>query len=177
MSAVIEQIAPQKRGCRKGQVHSGSFKPGFDPRRAPPLKRDLLQSVADVAQESAPKAIKFLQEVMEDTDQLVKVRLIAAKEILDRSIGQSVSMNVFKQIGGNDGLNGGGGNGGLNGDLERLSSSPPADLTDKQLLNVIQGRLHNSATEDISDAVYTELPGEVVEQDRPRRRHRPKRRT
>lgn len=133
MSAIVEslKIPARKPGPKPGQPHSGQFKKGVDLRRAPPIKRNLMELCAEAAQESAPKAIQFLTDVMEGEGQPVKVRLIAAKEILDRSIGQSVAMTVHRDMTARN-----------SGDIQRLNSSAPVDLTDKELLLIIQGQLH-----------------------------------
>ena len=158
MSANIESIeglTKRKPGPVPGSRHSGMFQPGIDMRRNPPIKRNLMEQCAAAAQESAPKAIQFLTDVMEGEDQPVKVRLVAAKEILDRSIGQSVAMTVHREM-----------TAGNSGDFQRLSSSSPVDLTDKELLLIIQGQLHredqgqleapcSSQTEPV-EAVFTE---------------------
>lgn len=148
MSATIESLrTPAKRGPKK--PHSGQFAKGFDARRASPIKRNLMEAVAEAAQESAPRAIKFLEEVMDDPKEAVKVRLIAAKEILDRSIGQSVSMSVHKDLSNPEDTR-----------ISQLSSSPPADLSDAQLLLVIQ----DEVSQRNQEATAIAPPGELAEE-------------
>ena len=165
MSATVEslRIPNRKPGPKPGHPHSGQFKKGVDLRRATPIKRNLMEQCAEAAQESAPKAIQFLSDVMEGEDQPVKVRLIAAKEILDRSIGQSVAMTVHREMSEQQ-----------NGDIQRLSNSPPVDLTDKQLLEVIQGQLAGPQVTTIeAEPTDVEFTESVVEQKPERRTNRP----
>jgi hypothetical protein len=166
MSANIESIeglTKRKPGPVPGSRHSGMFQPGIDMRRNPPIKRNLMEQCAAAAQESAPKAIQFLTDVMEGEDQPVKVRLVAAKEILDRSIGQSVAMTVHREM-----------TAGNSGDIQRLSNSAPEDLTDKQLLEVIRQQCQapqvKAIEEEPVDAEFTES---VVEEKTSGRTERP----
>jgi hypothetical protein len=88
---------PYGTGLKPGQVHSGSFKKGFDPRRVGGTILYDGMTVAQMARQQGPKCIQLLARVVDDESAPLRERIAAADKLLDRGFGKAVSvvdMNV-----------------------------------------------------------------------------------
>ena len=91
-----EESKPTRRyGLRKGQIHSGSFKPGNDARRVGYYYDG--KSFSQIAREHAPKAIALWVQCLGDDSVPWPTRIRASELIVERAHGKAVSvidMNV-----------------------------------------------------------------------------------
>ncbi|PKI18099.1 hypothetical protein [Colwellia sp. 12G3] len=80
--------------------NNGSFKSGYDSRR---FTQDCTvmsyhQKLGELFREQSFEAVKFIVSVMRDNHAPDKLRLIAAKEILDRGCGKPVDRLVMATL-------------------------------------------------------------------------------
>jgi hypothetical protein len=80
-----------RRGLRPGQIHSGSFRKGDDPRRAGGLKIYDGMTLAQMARQHGPACLQFLRRAMDDEAVPWKDRIRASEIILDRGFGKAVA--------------------------------------------------------------------------------------
>jgi len=93
MSEMTSDLADSsRRGLRPGQVHSGSFRPGDDPRRPNGLKLYDGMTLAQMARKRTPKCLELLERAMEDESCPWAVRVRASEILLDRGHGRAVSV-------------------------------------------------------------------------------------
>ena len=81
---------PRRPGLKKGQTHSGSFRPGPDPRRigySPLLECG--KTLPQLARERTQEAFELICGVMNDEEQDIKLRVQAAESVLNRGWGKA----------------------------------------------------------------------------------------
>jgi hypothetical protein len=80
--------------------NNGAFKSGYDSRRYT-TNNDVMtyhQKIGEMLKEHSYDAVNYMVEVMNDKKSSTKLRLVAAKEILDRGIGKPVDRVVLASI-------------------------------------------------------------------------------
>ena len=100
--------------------NNGAFRSGYDHRRYS-TNNDVMtyhKNLGDMLREHSLDAVNYIVEVMNDQSASTKLRLVAAKEILDRGIGKPVDRVVLAS-------------------LERQREKPVEELTDSELISII----------------------------------------
>jgi hypothetical protein len=97
----MSQEAPKRRGLKPGQVHSGSFKKGDDPRR--PCGMATIDGIkfADMARQLGPAVMEWWDQVWRDERHPVPVRLRASELIVERGYGKAplnIDVNVNRPL-------------------------------------------------------------------------------
>lgn len=87
---VLLEPPPHRKGLKKGQRHSGSFMPGFDPRRKGYYYDG--KSFAQMAQEHAPECLALWVKAVADEDAPWNVRIRASELIVERAYGKAASV-------------------------------------------------------------------------------------
>ena len=101
------QAGPRKKGLKPGQIHSGSFKKGYDPRRnvlGAWRNRLAIKQLEALAIEHAEDAIATLASQMNDKSAADNDRARAATALLDRAFGRPVDRVAIKQLGDTGGI-------------------------------------------------------------------------
>lgn len=80
--------------------NNGSFKSGYDSRRFTPdnMLMSYHQKLGELLREHSYEAVDLIVGVMKDNHAPVKLRLIAAKEVLDRGFGKPVDRLVMATL-------------------------------------------------------------------------------
>lgn len=114
-----------KPGPPPGTHHRGTFKPGYDPRRAlGSVAQSVRQALEVRARESTEAAVALIESVMLDTSEPTRLRVACATELLDRGHGRTMSREqvLARQEGGAGAL-------------------PVESLSDEQILEIlVEGR-------------------------------------
>src|SRR5579863_4582293 len=87
---VLTDTSPRRRGLKKGQRHSGSFQPGFDPRRRGYYYDG--KSFAQMAAEHAPQCLELWVRAVNDEEAPWPVRIRASELIVERAYGKAASV-------------------------------------------------------------------------------------
>ncbi|TXS96033.1 hypothetical protein FV139_00560 [Parahaliea maris] len=125
-------------GLKPGQKHSGSFKPGYDPRRnsAPRYKDN--KTLCELAREKTQVAFQTIIAVLEDPNASRKEKLIAADKVLDRGWGKA-----------------------LQGVLVAQESSNPGTMSTAELAAAAERLLAAPPDEEAIDAEFSEVRCDV----------------
>lgn len=102
--------------------NNGAFKAGFDNRRYT-QNSDIMsyhQELAELFRNRSTDAVEYIYQVMMDEGIPVKLRLHAAKDILDRGIGKPVDVVVLSAL-----------------EKNRDVSPSPSNLSNNELLEII----------------------------------------
>ena len=129
----IELTTQKKRGCKKGQRHSGMFVKG-DSRLAKGKRlrtTDVLRQAQELSAKYLPDAIKYMGQVLKDENESTKHRMEAGKFLVERSAGRAVELKIEKHETGD-------------GSFTTLSenATSPQSLSDSQLTQL----LHDAMT-------------------------------
>lgn len=96
------------RGPKPGTKHAGTFKPGFDPRRAKYTERDITllptyngKTMAQIARDMTPDVARVLHEATTREDVPWPVRVSASQYLADRGWGRAAQTLDVNMNGGN----------------------------------------------------------------------------
>jgi hypothetical protein len=118
-------IGKRRVGLKPGQKHSGSFKPGHDPRRnlLGPRMSEKKRTFMEACRELTPNALSVLEEAMNDPQAAWRDRMTAAALLIEHGHGKPVDRQVIASL---DGSKGG-------KDIKRLNEA--------ELLQIIAGEM------------------------------------
>jgi hypothetical protein len=122
VSTAPPAIGKRRAGLKPGQKHSGSFKPGHDPRRnllGPRMSKEKV-SFMEACREMTENALSVLAEAMNDGNAAWRDRTSAAALLLEHGHGKPVDRIAVANLSGN------------------LKSKDPKQLTTKELFRIIE---------------------------------------
>ena len=140
----------KKRGLKPGQVHSGSFKRGFDERRLNqnPGKAAFVADVQELASGYKPELVEMLIGMARDNATPQKLRLNVIRELLDRTEGRPVERTQLLAI---------------TGQLpEQANNGPTEQLSDERLVQLLLETRPYEQEETFDDEAFTSF--EEIEQ-------------